>query len=88
MLAAAALSISSSSLAPVLLVVVLVVVVVVVLVVLVVVLVGSLAWLGTKSPRILLWTRLVLAGPGAEVLFTGAGESYKVKLKINIKYNI
>ena len=78
MLAAAALSISSSSLAPVLLLLLLVVVVVV----------GSLAWLGTKSPRILLWTRLVLAGPGAEVLFTGAGESYKVKLKINIKYNI
>ena len=78
MLAAAALSISSSSLAPVLLL----------LLLLVVVVLGSLAWLGTKSPRILLWTRLVLAGPGAEVLFTGAGESYKVKLKINIKYNI
>ena len=79
MLAAAALSISSSSLAPVLLLL---------LVVVLVVVLGSLAWLGTKSPRILLWTRLVLAGPGAEVLFTGAGESYKVKLKINIKYNI
>ena len=78
-MAAAALSISSSSLAPVLLLLLLLVVVVVL---------GSLAWLGTKSPRILLWTRLVLAGPGAEVLFTGAGESYKVKLKINIKYNI
>ena len=78
MLAAAALSISSSSLAPVLLLLLAVVLVVL----------GSLAWLGTKSPRILLWTRLVLAGPGAEVLFTGAGESYKVKLKINIKYNI
>ena len=84
MLAAAALSISSSSLAPVLLLVV----VLLLLVVVVVVVVGSLAWLGTKSPRILLWTRLVLAGPGAEVLFTGAGEAYKVKLKINIKYNI
>ena len=81
MLAAAALSISSSSLAPVLLLVVLL------LLVLVVVL-GSLAWLGTKSPRILLWTRLVLAGPGAEVLFTGAGESYKVKLKINIRFKL
>ena len=80
MLAAAALSISSSSLAPVLLLLLVVVLLLVVL--------GSLAWLGTKSPRILLWTRLVLAGPGAEVLFTGAGESYKVKLKINIKYNI
>ena len=79
MLAAAALSISSNSLAPVLLLLLLVAVVVVL---------GSLAWLGTKSPRILLWTRLVLAGPGAEVLFTGAGESYKVELKINIKYNI
>ena len=76
MLAAAALSISSSSLAPVLLLLLLLLVVLVV-----VVLVGSLAWLGTKSPRILLWPRLVLAGPGAEVLFTRAGESYKVKLK-------
>ena len=80
MLAAAALSISSSSLAPVLLLLLLLLLVVVVL--------GSLAWLGTKSPRILLWTRLVLAGPGAEVLFTGAGESYKVKLKINIRFKL